>query len=125
MMRRTLLLLVALGVLAAPRAQGQKATERFIPIGKSPGLSGKRTYMGKIGTVDADGRTIGGKTWSATVTDRTRIWLDRTKLGLSNTKGTVKDLKPGAVIEVKYEGREKKTSGPAEWIKIEVPAAAK
>ena len=45
-MRRTVLLLLAL----APVALGQRTTERYLPIGQSPGLSGKRTYMGKVGT---------------------------------------------------------------------------
>jgi hypothetical protein len=116
-MRRAILLLLAL----APLAFGQRTTERFIPIGKSPGLSGKRTYMGKVGTADAKERTIGGTTWNAQVTEKTKIWLDRSKLGLTNINGTFDDLKPGRVIEVKYAGKGK-DSGPAEWIKVEVPA---
>lgn len=125
-MRKPFFLLLALGTLLAPGALGQKATEQFIPIGQSPGLSGKRTYMGRIGTVDADGRAIGGKTWSATVTERTRIWLDRSKLGQRNTAGTTADLKVGAVVEVKYAGAERgKSSGPAEWIKVEVAGPAR
>ena len=115
-MRRTVLLLLAL----APVALGQRTTERYIPIGKSPGLSGKRTYMGKVGTADATARTIGGASWNAQVTERTRIWLDRSKLGLTNIAGTFDDLKPGRVIEVKYAGKGK-NSGPAEWIKVEAP----
>lgn len=123
MMRKALFLL-AVGVLAAPQAMGQRAAERYIPIGKSPGLSGKRTYMGRIGTVDAKGRTIGGKSWSATVTDRTRIWIDRSKLGRSNTAGTLADLKAGCAVEVKYVGMARgRSSGPAEWIKVEAAPA--
>ncbi len=118
--------LLALLVLLAPEALGQRAAERYIPIGKSPGLSGKYTYMGRIGTVDAKGRTVGGKAWSATVTERTRIWVDRSKLGRSNTTGAFADLKAGAVVEVKYVGRERgKSSGPADWIKVEIAPGPK
>lgn len=125
-MRKPVLLLLALGALSAPHALGQRSAERFIPIGKSPGLSGKLTYMGKIATVDAKGRTIGGKSWSAAVTERTRIWLDRSKLGRSNTTGTFADLKASSVVEVKYAGTARgRSSGPAEWIKVEVAPAAR
>lgn len=125
-MKRNLLLLLALAVLAATPATGQRATERFIPIGKSPGLSGKCTYMGKIATADLNGRVISGRSWTATLTDRTRIWLDRSKLGQSSVTGTPADLKAGATIEIKYVGLERgKRSGPAEWIKVEVAVPAK
>jgi len=126
LIRKPVFFLLSLGALLAPHALGQRAAECYIPIGKSPGLSGKCTCMGRIGTVDANGRAIGGKAWSATVTDRTRIWLDRSKLGRSNTTGTVADLKPGAVVEVKYVGTARGTSsGPAEWVKVEVAPPAR
>ncbi|MFI5401569.1 MAG: hypothetical protein ACHQ1G_01435 [Planctomycetota bacterium] len=117
---RKAVFLLALLVVLAPEALGQRAAERYIPIGQSPGLSGKYTYMGRIGTVDAKGRTVGGKAWSATVTEKTRIWLDRSKLGRSNGTGTFADLKAGAAVEVRYEGRERnKSTGRALWIKVE------
>ena len=122
-MRTMTLIVAALAVILAPSgAYGQKSTEMFIPIGKSPGLSGKVTYMGKIGTVDAETKLITDPAgdWKATVTAKTQIWLDRSSAKLPNREGTFADLVPGRLVEVKYEGKERKRSGPAEWIKIEV-----
>lgn len=123
--RMSAVVLLAMGVLTAPAALGHPATERYIPIGKSPGLSGKLTYMGKVGSVDARGRSVSGESWSAAVTERTRIWLDRSKLRETNTVGSLDDLKAGRLVEVKYLGREAgQRRGAAEWIKVEIPAPA-
>ncbi len=116
MRRLTLFLVIAIGLLV----QGQKSAERYIPIGKSPGLSGKVTYLGKVGTLNEKEKAIGGTGWSATITDKTHIWIDRSKQKKSAEIGTIADLKPGRVVEVKYEGKEAgKKAGPAEWIKVE------
>jgi len=112
----------------SPFAHGQKQSEIFIPIGQSPGLSNKVTLIGTIERIDPQTRTVaivgaaGGG--SATVTERTKIWLDRSKLRLTNQKGAFADLKQGLVVEVKYEDREGRMTGKgrAEWIKVEVPA---
>ncbi|MBI4564128.1 MAG: hypothetical protein HY716_05480 [Planctomycetes bacterium] len=121
MRRLTLLMVIALGLLCVLPAQAQKAAERYIPIGRSPGLSGKVTYLGKIGTLNKKEKSIGGKGWSATITERTHIWVDRSKQRKSAAIGGLTDLKEGRVVEVKYEGREAgKKDGPAEWIKVEV-----
>lgn len=113
-------IIVALGLLCVLPAMAQKSAEQFIPIGKSPGLSGKVTYLGKVGTLNEKEKTIGGTGWSASITDKTHIWIDRSKQKKSAIIGKVADLKPGRVVEVKYEGKEAgKKSGPAEWIKVE------
>ncbi|MGH9767399.1 MAG: hypothetical protein ACREAB_08195 [Blastocatellia bacterium] len=100
---------------------GQKTTEQFIPLGKSPGLSGKLTWIGTVEQVDEQNKTVavksdsGNKTFK--VSDQTRIWLDRSKARLSNIKGGFADLKNGRKVEVKYlKDRETET----EWIKIEI-----
>ncbi len=128
MMRKTgkqapsivVLALVSLGM--APGAQ--EATELFIPIGKSPQLSGKVTVIGTIESVDAAGKSFVVKTDSesatAAVTERTRIYLDRRQRKESNRYGAFDDLVVGARVEVLYEGRKRVTSGPAEWVKVEV-----
>lgn len=107
-----------------PYAHGQQTTEMFIPIGQSPGLSGKVTIMGTIEAVDAQNQTIvvagSSEKWSAEVTKGTRIWLDRSKLGLSNQYGTFADLQEGRLVEVKYEGTERRSEGPAAWIKVQL-----
>lgn len=119
--------ILAIGVVlwgSPPYAHGQKATEMFIPFGQSPGLSGKYTVIGTIKTVDARNRTITiagpSETWSAQITDRTKIWLDRSKLRLTNQKGTFADLRKGQLVEVKYEDTTREGKGPAGWIKVQV-----
>ena len=62
--------------------------------------------------------------WNAKVTDRTKIWLDRSSLRQPNLKGTFADLRPGATVEVKPVGGQAGASGgPAEWIKVQVSAS--
>jgi hypothetical protein len=98
------------------------ATERYIPIGQSPGISGKHSSIGALSNVDARTRLItiadaaGPKT--VRITDTTRIWLDRSKLRQSNTTGKFADLVKGRRVEVKYQypGDGK----IAEWVKVEI-----
>jgi hypothetical protein len=114
-------ILVAVGWLWIAPAAAQQATEQFIPIGKSPGESGRRTLLGEVESFDAATRTLtiaapGGKQ-TVKLTDQTRIWLDQSKRKLSALKGAAADLRKGAKVEVKYKDSESKTT--AEWIKIE------
>jgi hypothetical protein len=103
-------------------AHGQRSTERYIPIGKSPGLSGKYTSIGLITDVNARTRTLtiadtaGPKT--VLVTDTTRIWLDRSKLKKSNLTGRFTDLVPGRRVEAKYQYPARGQA--VEWVKVEV-----
>ncbi|MFQ5709039.1 MAG: hypothetical protein ACE5HO_16400 [bacterium] len=111
-------------LLGLPYAYGQKATEIFIPIGESPGLSDKYTSIGKIEAVDAEQHsiTISDPTGSYTVklTERTKIWLDRSKLKLTNVKGAFEDLQKDSRVEVKYEKNERKDRANADWVKVQV-----
>ena len=119
--------MVAIGALlwgGTPYAHGQKTTEMFIPMGRSPGVSGKVTVIGTIETVNDRDRTIvvagSSEKWSTKVTKRTHIWLDRSTLHLPTQYGTFADLQKGQMVEVYYEGRERRDKGPAEWIKVKV-----
>ncbi len=119
--------MVAIGALlwgGTPYAHGQKTTEMFIPMGQSPGLSGKVTVIGTIEVVNARDRTIvvagSSGRWSTKVTKRTHIWLDRSTLHLPTQYGTFADLRRGRMVELYYEGRERRDKGPAEWIKVKV-----
>jgi hypothetical protein len=122
---RTLLngtgILVAM-LCAISHAHGQKATEQFIPIGQSPGVSQKYTSIGEIADVDARAQTVtiadpaGRRT--VRVTDKTRIWLDRTKLKQTNLSGSFADLQKGRRVEVKYEDPTRRDV--ADWVKIEI-----
>jgi hypothetical protein len=102
----------------------QEATERFIPIGESPGLSGKHTMLGEIQAVDNEGRTLtvaaNGQTYSVAVTTFTRIWIDRSQQQQPALTGTLADCRRGLQVEVKLEDDEQERV--ADWIKIR-PAA--
>ena len=107
---------------AASHAHGQKETERYIPIGQSPGLSQKQTAMGEIAEIDPRQQTItfteqaGRRT--VKIAEKTRIWLDRSKLKQTNLNGSFADLQKGRRVEVKYEDPERREV--AEWVKVEV-----
>lgn len=113
----TVLLLVA---LASSVAMGQQTTEQYIPIGKSPGISDKYSYIGVVVAVDRDAHTIdirsnrGNKT--IRVTEDTRLWLDRSKAKRTNPKASYADCKVGVTVEAMYLHDDKAT---ADWIKIE------
>jgi hypothetical protein len=114
------LVVAALGAISF--AHGQKETEQYIPLGQSPGVSQKYSSIGEIGAVDPGGRTLTiaepGGPRTVRVTDKTRIWLDRTKLKQSNLTGSFADLQKGRRVEVKYA--DPATRQVAEWIKVEV-----
>ena len=114
---------VTFAVLAGPSTvTGQLQTEHFIPLGQSPGVSNKLSAIGTIGAYDAERRvlTFAGPAGEVAVslTDRTRIWLDRSKLGQTNLAGDAAALQPGRRAEVKFEDAERRQF--ADWIKIEV-----
>ena len=98
-------------------AHGQKETERYIPLGQSPGVSKKFTYIGSIDAVAPADRTItaGGRT--VKITDSTRIWIDRSALKQSTETGSISDLKQGRTVEIKYDDPARPQV--AEWIKVQ------
>lgn len=101
-------------------ANAQKATEAFVPIGKSPGVSGVSTYIGRIESADATRRTVtmrgDGVLESIEITEQTKIWLDLSKYKVRNRAATFQDLKKGRRIEVSPQKEQPKR---AEWIKVD------
>ena len=97
-------------------AHGQRATELYIPIGASPGVSGIHTLIGPIEAVDAGLRTlrVGGTT--VAIADTTEIWLDRSARAQSAATGSLGDCAPGRTAEVKL--REGAAAPVAEWVKV-------
>ena len=99
---------------------GQEATEQFIPIGYSPGISDKYSIIGIIVDVDQEAHTIvvdsnrGER--MIRVTPMTRIWLDRSKQKRTNTVGSYSDCEAGRKVEVMHEHDNESV---ADWIKIE------
>lgn len=112
--------LCVLWLAAAMPARGQQATERFVPIGQSPGQSGKTTSIGTVQSVDMQTRSVTvaaeGRVISLTWTDRTRIWLDRSRQQMGAIKGMASDIQVGRRVEVQPD---KKDAAQAEWIKVE------
>jgi hypothetical protein len=112
-----------LGTLLAVPVIGfaQKTTELYIPIGQSPGLSGKHTLIGKIVQVSAPNNTLtmadASGTYSVSMAPGSRIYLDRSKAGLPNAEGALTDCKAGDSVEVKFVDNAR--SKPAEWIKVQ------
>jgi hypothetical protein len=111
-------------LVAAPGAFGQRATEVYIPIGQSPGVSGRTSVAGTIATIDRWQRTLviadGATRHTAVVTADTRIWMDRSGLALPNLQGTFGDLQEGLRAEMKYAADAAREGGVAEWIKVGV-----
>jgi hypothetical protein len=107
---------------AISHAHGQKATERYIPLGQSPGVSQKYTSIGEIAGVDQQKQTVtiaeaaGHRT--VAIVEKTRIWIDRTKLKQTNQTGSFADLQKGRRIEVKYADPERRQI--ADWVKVEL-----
>jgi hypothetical protein len=118
-----LIAIIILAMSSWSLAYAQKTTERFIPIGKSPGLSGKFTLIGKIAAVDPQRKTLvcADSTGRHTVKviEQTRIWLDQSQLNQTNQTGALADCQTGRLVEVKFVDKERK-EGPAEWIKVGV-----
>lgn len=115
---------ISIGVVLAalismpPLARGQQATEVYIPIGKSPGISVSRSYIGEIRQVDYAARSIemlgkdGAK--SINVNDKTTYYLDRSHYRKKSTTGEMSDCKVGRRIEANVSD-----DGTVVWIKIE------
>ncbi len=107
-----------------PNTYGQKATEIFIPVGESPGLSGKYTSIGKITAIDLANQTItvadSSGSYEVKIAERTQIWLDKSKLRSTSQKGAFTDLRKDLLVEVKYEKNLRRDRGEAEWIKVQI-----
>lgn len=110
-----------LSLLAAGQISAQMATEQFIPIGESPGLSVSHTDIGRIQAFDAASRTLsveaGGSIRPVRITDVTRIWVDRSASKLSNLDGDISDLTAGRRVEVSYVDPDSRQA--ANWVKVE------
>lgn len=112
--------ILTLGFLPSASTYGQETTERYIPIGKSPGISDKYSFIGTITHVDESEHTIeidsnrGRRT--VKITEETRIWLDRSGMKQTNTVGAYGDCEIGKKVEVMHVRGDESV---ADWIKIE------
>lgn len=98
----------------------QQSTEQFIPIGKSPGISDKYSYIGNITAVNKQTNSFmmqtGNGETEITISPTTRIWLDRSKNKKTNIEASFDDCETGRTVEVMHNRDNKNI---ADWIKIE------
>jgi hypothetical protein len=123
MNRRTLLCAAsAFALLGQSFAHGQRQTERFIPIGRSPGASGKTTRIGTVQDVNPGARSFSLATPEGSTTVHapagTPIWLDRSRRQRPAIGGGFEDLRASRRVEVGYADAER--AGRVLWIKVEV-----
>jgi len=123
MLRYLIIIGVTLAAIGAvPDAGAQKTTEMFIPIGKSPGLSGEHTKMGTIEEVSAQAQSItmsdAAGSYTIQVAEGTSIWLDKSKMKSTNQVGSFSDLVAGRLVEVKFKGND--PGSGTEWIKVQI-----
>lgn len=116
------LLLAAAMAGSATAALGQKSTEIFIPIGQSPGLSGKHTVIARVQVVDAAQRSMtvvdaAGAVVTVRADPKTAVWLDRSQVKLPNRKGDLSDCRKDMTVEVKYRNNDAGATA-VEWIKV-------
>jgi hypothetical protein len=127
MLKRLAVIGLILGAVSIPAIYGQKSTEIFIPIGKSPGLSGKYSAIGEIVSFDNATRILRirgeEKEHSARVTEETKIWLDKSEIRQTNEVGSPADCQEGRWCEVKYVYDGEIRTEEAEWIKIRLSAS--
>lgn len=118
--------LIIIGIICflafgAYTVSAEKATELYIPVGQSPGLSGIHTVMGQIDQVNFQDETLKmtgpSGIYTVKLTRWTFIYLDRSKAGMTNTYGKLSDCLAGDTVEVKFEDNSR--SKPVEWIKVQ------
>ncbi len=114
------LVLLAIAAMNPQSIHAQQTTERYIPIGASPGLSGAYNWIGEITDVDRQAGTVtvrneqGNRT--IRITDTTDVWVDRTAMQRTNTTGSMTDLIVGRRVEIKYTDYTRREV--ADWIKV-------
>lgn len=122
-MRLSLVLTVMVAVGLLGTAHAQKATEMLIPIGESPGVSGISSVIGTIVSCEQASGIVTISTekeqHTATLTEETKIWLDRSAVKKGGAEGSRSDCQKGRRSEVKYVYEGKTRSARAEWIKIQ------
>jgi hypothetical protein len=121
-LNKKIIVFIALLCWAFSSLYAQKETEVFIPLGKSPGVSGKYSVIGKVETMNANDSVItiaqdaNIKTFK--INSHTEIYLDKSKLKLTNTKGSFADIKKGLLVEAKY--KDNKLGDLIEWLKVQI-----
>ena len=105
-------------------AHAQKATELYIPIGKSPGVSGETSIVGTIEAVDLANRTItvlyDNERYTGKLNVASLVYLDRSNYQKKNTRGTLEDCTVGSKCEMTYQYKEEEQTDFVNWLKVKV-----
>lgn len=112
--------LLTASLAATMPAGAHPATELYIPIGKSPGVSHVQTRIGRIESVAAaqTGMTInseGGPTYVA-FGKTTKIYLQYADPARANALGTYADCRAGLMAEAFVAD-----DGTVPWVKVLIP----
>ena len=111
-MKATSKLILTVVLLWAVTGVAHQQTERYIPIGYSPGLTD--TVSGIVRSNRGSYLSIEGE--KIAVDDHTPVWIDRSLLGRTSLVGDREDCKPGHYVEVRYHQMD--GENVAEWIKV-------
>jgi hypothetical protein len=118
----TLAALILAALAGTNAAHAQRATERYIPIGSSPGVSGKLSVIGTVEEMKAAEKWMriqsADKTYTITCNDETIYWLDRTSVRMTNLVGSIGDCMYGRRVEVRFVNDDH-AACVAAWVKIE------
>ncbi len=99
-------------LLIAATALAQQATELYIPIGQSPGLSKEgKTVIGYVTAVTNQQVTISNRV--VKLDAKTWFYLDRSAVKRTNTYGGATNVVTNAFVEAWAP-----TNGIANWVKI-------
>lgn len=100
----------------------QEMTERHIPVGAYPYLKSDYLTAGTITNVDSGAKTltldVDGSERSFSLTESTKIWLDRSHFGQSTLDGELSELAAGLKAEVRSFGPSRPNL--AYWVKVQV-----
>ncbi len=107
--------------LMASIAFAQEMTERHIPVGAYPSLKSEYLTAGTITAVDRTAGTLtlqaNGSERSFVLSERTKIWIDRSGFGQPTLDGDVADLSTGLKAEVRSVGPG--GTDRAYWVKVQ------
>ena len=105
-------------LFAATVAVAHPQTERYIPIGASPGdssnlVSGVITNR-RGNLIEVDGRSIA-------ISEETPVWIDNSRRGHTARVGDSSECRAGRFVEVRFR-RDKDAEGEpaAAWVKVRI-----
>ena len=111
--------LIGCALTVVMTAAAQQATEVYIPIGQSPGISVNKSVIGSISNVEYQRyrMTISAddKKTIVTMTPKTRYYVDKNNVKQRNETGSIDDCEVGRRAEAYID-----KDGNAVWVKISV-----